>query len=106
MREIRALALMALFALPGLPAEKTKADKGKQEFQEQCSVCHAADSDQKKMGPGLKGLFKRYSLRNGRKPTEANVRTQIDRGGNGMPAYQDMLSDREKDDLIAYLKTL
>ena len=30
----------------------------------------------------------------------------IDEGGQGMPAYKDMLSDGEKDDLIAYLKTL
>jgi mono/diheme cytochrome c family protein len=43
---------------------------------------------------------------NGRKPSEANVRARIDGGGNGMPAYKDMLSDAEKDDLIAYLKTL
>jgi len=38
--------------------------------------------------------------------TEANVRARIDEGGNGMPGYKDMLSDQEKDDLIAYLKTL
>jgi len=34
------------------------------------------------------------------------VRAKIDEGGNGMPAYKDMLSDTEKDDLVAYLKTL
>ena len=38
--------------------------------------------------------------------TDANVRARIDEGGNGMPAYKDMLADTEKDDLIAYLKTL
>jgi mono/diheme cytochrome c family protein len=43
---------------------------------------------------------------NNKKPTEANVRAQIDDGGNGMPAYKDLLTDGEKDDLIAYLKTL
>ena len=81
------------------------AAKGKAVF-EQCAICHNADSDEKKMGPGLKGLFKKAQLNNGKKPTEANVRTQIDEGGNGMPAYKDMLSDGEKDDLVAYLKTL
>jgi cytochrome c len=79
--------------------------KGKEVFQ-QCSVCHNADSTEKKMGPGLKGLFSRDKMLNGKKPTEANVRAKIDEGGNGMPAYKDMLSDEEKDDLIAYLKTL
>ena len=81
------------------------AAKGKEVF-EQCSVCHNADSTEKKMGPGLKGLFKHDKLVNGKKVTEANVRAKIDEGGNGMPAYKDTLSDQEKDDLIAYLKTL
>lgn len=58
------------------------------------------------MGPGLKGLFSKDKMTNGKKPTEDNVRAKIDEGGNGMPAYKDMLSDDEKDDLIAYLKTL
>jgi cytochrome c2 len=81
------------------------AAKGKEVF-EQCAVCHNADSDEKKMGPGLKGLFKHDKMVNGKKPTEGNVRAKIDEGGNGMPQYKDMLSDKEKDDLIAYLKTL
>jgi mono/diheme cytochrome c family protein len=37
---------------------------------------------------------------------DANVRAKIDEGGNGMPAYKDILSDQEKADVIAYLKTL
>jgi len=81
------------------------AAKGKAVFQ-QCSVCHHADSNEKKMGPGLKGLFKKAKLADGKKLTEASVRAKIDAGGNGMPAYKDMLSDVEKDDLVAYLKTL
>lgn len=86
-------------------AQKGDPAKGKEVF-EQCAVCHNADSDEKKMGPGLKGLFKKDKLTNGKKPTEATVRAKIDEGGNGMPAYKDMLSDEEKDDLLAYLKTL
>lgn len=58
------------------------------------------------MGPGLKGLFKNAKMVNGKAPTEANVKAKIDEGGNGMPAYKDMLTDQEKNDLIAYLKTL
>ena len=88
-----------------LSAGKGDAAKGKAVF-EQCGVCHNPESDEKKMGPGLKGLFKKDKMSNGKKPTEANVRTRIDEGGSGMPAYKDMLSDSEKDDLIAYLKTL
>ncbi len=86
-------------------ADKGDAAKGKVVF-EQCAVCHNPDSDEKKMGPGLKGLYKKEKMINGKKPTDATVRARIDEGGNGMPAYKDMLSDQEKDDLVAYLKTL
>ena len=88
-----------------LAANKGDPDKGKEVFQ-QCTPCHNSDSTEKKMGPGLKGLFSKDKLNNGKKPTEENVRTQIDEGGNGMPAYKEMLGDDEKNDLIAYLKTL
>jgi cytochrome c len=98
---------ITLAAMPAAIQAAGKGDpaKGKVVF-EPCVVCHSADSDVKKIGPGLKGLFKKDKLANGKKPTEANIRTKIDEGGNGMPAYKDMLGDREKDDLIAYLKTL
>ena len=71
-----------------------------------CSVCHNADSADTKIGPGLKGLFKKDKLANGKAPIEANVRAKIDEGGNGMPAYKDILSDEDKSNVIAYLKTL
>ena len=73
---------------------------------QQCGVCHRADSDEKKIGPGLKGLFKKAKLSDGKKLTEASIRAKLEDGGNGMPAYKDMLTAAEKDNLIAYLKTL
>jgi cytochrome c2 len=88
-----------------LSAAKGDPAKGKAVF-ENCAVCHNADNVEKKMGPGLKGLFKKDKMANGKKPTEASVRARIDEGGSGMPAYKDMLSDGEKDDLMAFLKTL
>ena len=81
------------------------AAKGKETF-EQCAVCHNVDTMDRKMGPSLKGLFKREKISNGDKVTEESVRAKINTGGNGMPSYQDMLSDDEKNDLIAYLKTI
>jgi cytochrome c2 len=86
-------------------AQKGDSAKGKEIF-EQCGVCHNADSEEKKMGPGLKGLFKKDKMTNGKKPTEANVQEKVDEGGNGMPAYKEMLSGEEKAHLMAYLKTL
>jgi cytochrome c len=96
---------VAAGSMAGMAAAKGDPEKGKEVFQ-QCAICHNADSDEKKMGPGLKGLFKREKLASGKKPTEANIRARVDEGGSGMPPYKDLLSDQEKDDLIAYLKTL
>jgi cytochrome c2 len=86
-------------------AQKGTAEKGKEVF-EQCSVCHNADSTEKKIGPGLKGLFKHDKLVNGKPVNDANVKAKIEEGGNGMPGYKDILSDQEKADVVAYLKTL
>ncbi len=58
------------------------------------------------MGPSLQGLFKHKTLANGKPVNDANVLTQINDGGNGMPAYGDMLSAQDKADLLAYLHTL
>jgi len=79
--------------------------RGKDVF-EQCSGCHSAETDEKKVGPSLKGLFQRGKLRNGKPVTEKNIRSRIEQGGDGMPAFSDLLSDKEKIDLIAYLKAL
>jgi cytochrome c2 len=81
------------------------ASRGRAVF-EQCSGCHSAETDEKKVGPSLKGLFQRTKLRNGNAVTEKNIRSRIEQGGDGMPAFSDLLSDKEKIDLISYLKTL
>jgi cytochrome c len=88
--------------------EKTSsraASRGKALF-EQCRGCHSAATGEKKAGPSLKGIFNRSRLRNGEAVTEKTVRAKIDLGGDGMPAYTRMLSENQKNDLIAYLKEL
>ncbi|MGD0579109.1 MAG: c-type cytochrome [Bryobacteraceae bacterium] len=108
MKKCCALALGAAFLINGsIVAMDKKGDaaKGKEVF-EQCSVCHYATTDQKKMGPSLKGLFKRPKLGNGLKPTDENVLNFISKGKGSMPAFASVLSAEEKDNLLAYLKTL
>jgi cytochrome c len=80
-------------------------DKGKTTF-EQCAICHNVDNAEKKMGPSLQGLYKHKTLANGKPVNDANVLAQINNGGNGMPAYADMLSAEDKANIIAYLHTL
>ena len=106
MYRFRMVAVAAVLVMSGkVMLGAGDAAKGKAIF-EQCAVCHSADTDEKKMGPGLKGLFKKDKMANGKKPTDATVMTKINEGGNGMPPYKDVLSDGEKDDVLAYLKTL
>jgi len=90
----------------GSSGSKGDAAKGKDKFDENCAVCHNVDTDEKKMGPSLKGLFKRQKLANGKAVNDANVLEQINSGGNGMPPYADMLSADEKANIMAYLHTL
>ncbi|HLH42383.1 MAG TPA: cytochrome c [Bryobacteraceae bacterium] len=84
------------------------AGKGRDIFDQNCFVCHNADSADAKIGPGLKGLFKKAELANKKKVSDASVLDFINKGSSekGMPAFADILSDTEKADLIAYLKTL
>ena len=98
--------LMAGATLVSASPKDGDAAKGKEIVIEQCGVCHNTENAEKKMGPSLKGLYKQGKLKNGKPVNDANVRAVINAGGNGMPAYQDMLSDEEKDNVIAFLKTL
>jgi cytochrome c len=100
------IAIGALGILTAVQAFGADAAKGKETFESNCSVCHNANSTERKMGPGLKGLFKHDKLANGKAVNEGNVTTVINEGGNGMPPFSDLLSKAEKDDIIAYLKSL
>ncbi len=103
---VTAGVVLALGLVAGTAKGGGSAEKGKAVFDQQCVMCHNATNTDKKVGPGLKGLYHRPKLANGKKATEQNIRAQVDGGGNGMPAYKDMLSAAERDDLQAYLKTL
>ncbi len=97
--------LVGVLMVPQEKRSSRPASKGKELF-EQCRGCHNAETGEKKVGPSLKGIFKRSRLRNGEAVTEKTVRAKIDLGGDGMPSYSGTLSENQKNDLIAYLKEL
>jgi cytochrome c len=108
MKYFGAVTLTASLLLTGsLFAADKQGDptKGKEVF-EQCGVCHSATTDQKKMGPSLKGLYKKPKLANGQKPSDESILAMVNKGKGSMPAFADVLSSEEKSHLIAYLKTL
>jgi cytochrome c len=86
---------------------KGSATKGKEVFDQKCGVCHFADSDAKKIGPGLKGISKRGTFTvNNNKVTDDNLKTWIENGDSLMPPFKDVLDEQQIKDVIAYVKTL
>jgi mono/diheme cytochrome c family protein len=80
--------------------------KGKEVFESYCVVCHSADTEERKMGPGLKGLTKHAKIVNDEPMNDANLMKFINEGGNSMPAFADQLKTTEKADILAFLKSL
>ncbi|MGB2635188.1 MAG: cytochrome c [Candidatus Acidiferrum sp.] len=81
--------------------------RGKSLFQQKCSICHYDTSDQKKIGPGLKGISKRGTFSvNGNKITDESLKTWIENGDQLMPPFKDVLEPAQIKDVIAYVKTL
>lgn len=111
-------ALLGSLLLPApgsLAGQDTTA--GRAVYEKWCAGCHgdggAGD------GPGAAAMLPRprdftfgiYQIRTtgtGQLPTDADLRRAIDDGipGTAMPGWREQLSDRERGDLVAYLKTL
>jgi cytochrome c len=103
---------MGLAAKEGSKKVSGDVAKGQALFKQNCDLCHYADKTDKKLGPGLKGLFSLKELPSSHKPvTEENVRAQIEAGSPSakpmpMPPFKDKFKPAEMDALITYLKTL
>ena len=72
-----------------------------------CAVCHYSDRTEKKFGPGLKGLYSRETLVNGKPVNDQNLNEFISNGLPGlMPGFRYTLDQADTKTLIEYLKTL
>src|SRR6266496_1321892 len=105
---MRGLLCLCL-VLPLLFAQSTKdkpdPDAGKAVFEARCEMCHEAESDEPKTGPGLKGV-KNGKLPSGMKATRENILELVDDGRDEMPPFKDVLTAKEKEDVIAFVLTL
>jgi cytochrome c1 len=81
-------------------------DEGKQIYDMKCLSCHSLDTDERKIGPNLKGLLQKESLpHTGNPATVENVKKQLLQPALTMPAFKDF-TDQELANLFAYLKTI
>jgi cytochrome c len=86
-------------------APKGDLDLGREVFEAQCFDCHNANSEEKKVGPGFKGV-KNGTLPSGKKATREAIIDLIDKGaGEAMPPMKDLLSEAQKEDVTAYVMT-
>jgi mono/diheme cytochrome c family protein len=117
------LALAAIFSTPAIAQERTPAGKnantdsrpagepaaiarGRIVYRDRCEICHFSESDAKKVGLGLKGIYKRGKFTNGNKVDDVSMEKWIVNGGKDMPPFKPVLNIAQIQDLISYLKTL
>jgi cytochrome c2 len=117
------LALGAIFSCPAVAQEKIPAGqtasndsrpaggpaavaRGRIVYHDRCAICHFSESDAMKIGPGLKGIFKRGKYANGGKVDDASMEKWVVNGGKDMPPFKAVLNTAQIRDLIIYLKTL
>ncbi len=80
--------------------------KGKELYFSKCHFCHDPYSTQWGVGPGHKGIMKNPTLPVSKKPaTPENIAEQIRNPYKDMPSFS-YLSDKEIEELVAFMKTL
>ena len=112
------LAGLLAFSLSlGCDIERRKSDAelglnpqqatGRKTYDSECARCHEPYSTRGKKGPGLKGVFQnKYLAISGLPANDERVTDIIRLGRKDMPGYSQKLSDKEIQDLLAYLHTL
>ena len=110
-----ALALLTVALLGGamlpvsaIPQTSQVRDigSGKALFNQHCASCHFSETTAQKIGPGLKGLYRRLVFSDGRKVTDASLTKWIEAGGKNMPAFKDDIKPADIRELLIYIKTL
>ncbi len=113
--ELLLLAALAC-ALLACDVERRKSDAelglnaqqaaGRRVFDDRCARCHEAYSSKDLQGPTLKHMYRKTYLPSGAPANDDRVSDVIKYGRAKMPAFGPVLTQKQIDDLIAYLHTL
>jgi cytochrome c2 len=101
----RKQAVVVALCVTGSAFAQGDTARGKELFKT-CAGCHNTANDERKMGPSLRTLFGKVTLRNGKHVDDDNVREIVLDGFNGMPPFRYSFRPAEIDDVMAYLHTL
>jgi mono/diheme cytochrome c family protein len=96
--------------------EAQDTDRGRELYDRWCAACHGFEGDGQ--GPAAawmlprprdftRGVYQVRTTGGGELPTDADILRMIDEGmpGSSMPGWADALSRRDRDALVAYLKS-
>ena len=107
----------ALASLAACDVERRKSDAelglnpqqaaGRRIYDSHCARCHEAYTSRAKKGDSLQGVFKRQFLpKSGLPANDERVGEIVRSGRSVMPAFGQVLTDQQIQDLLAYLHTL
>jgi cytochrome c5 len=110
-------AILGILTTIGCDVELRKSDAelglnpqqaaGRRIFDQYCDRCHAPYSSRGRRGPSMKHVFKQpYLPESGMPANDDRVTDVIKMGRNKMPAYGQVLTQQQIEDLLAYLHTL
>ena len=108
---------MVLITCSGCDVQRRKSDAelglnpqqaaGRRLYDQYCDRCHEPYSSRDKKGRSLQGVFKKQFLsQSGMPANDERVGEMIVTGRNMMPAFGQVMSQPQVQDLLAYLHTL
>jgi mono/diheme cytochrome c family protein len=111
------LAALLLIVCSGCDVQRRKSDAelglnaqqatGRRLYDQYCDRCHEPYSSRDKKGRSLQGVFKKQFLAvSGMPANDERVGEMIVTGRNTMPAFGQVLTQSQVQDLLAYLHTL
>jgi hypothetical protein len=116
-RKALAFAILGIITTIGCDVELRKSDAelglnpqqaaGRRIYDQYCDRCHAPYSSRGRRGPSMKHVFKQqYLPMSGMPANDDRVSDVIKMGRNKMPAYGQVLTQQQIEDLLSYLHTL
>jgi mono/diheme cytochrome c family protein len=79
---------------------------GRRVFDRHCGMCHEPYSSRNLKGPSLQAMFKKPYMVSGTPANDERVSEVVMLGRSKMPAFNQVLTQKQVEDLLAYLHTL